>query len=121
MKIFYLLVQRIVQFYQEMFGVIICLTVLQFSGYNQELCGLKWSFDVTQLASGGNDNKLMVCNLYSQKPLMCSNSHKAAVKAITWSPHQHNLLVSGVGTADRTIQFWNASLFTQINKIDTSS
>ena len=29
-------------------------------GHRQEVCGLKWSFDDQQLASGGNDNKLML-------------------------------------------------------------
>lgn len=29
-------------------------------GHKQEVCGLKWSFDDMQLASGGNDNKLMI-------------------------------------------------------------
>lgn len=96
-------------------------TILKYVGHNQEVCGLKWSFDGTQLASGGNDNKLMVWNLHSSKPLMCNSTHSAAVKAIAWSPHQHNLLVSGGGTADRTIRFWNTSTFTQINKIDTGS
>jgi cell division cycle 20-like protein 1 (cofactor of APC complex) len=33
--------------------------------------------------------------------------HSAAVKAIAWSPHQHGLLASGGGTADRCIRFWN--------------
>ncbi len=33
------------------------------SGHKQEVCGLRWSFDETQLASGGNDNKLMVWSL----------------------------------------------------------
>jgi len=28
-------------------------------------------------------------------------SHKAAVKAIAWSPHQTNIVASGGGTADR--------------------
>ncbi|KOB74894.1 Fizzy-related protein, partial [Operophtera brumata] len=32
---------------------------------------------------------------------------RAAVKAIAWSPHQHGLLASGGGTADRCIRFWN--------------
>ena len=95
--------------------------VLKYIGHNQEVCGLKWSFDGTQLASGGNDNKLMVWNLHSTKPLMCNCSHTAAVKAIAWSPHQHNLLVSGGGTADRTIRFWNTSTFSLVNKIDTGS
>ncbi len=30
------------------------------TSHKQEICGLKWSFDEKQLASGGNDNKLMV-------------------------------------------------------------
>ena len=34
-------------------------------GHKQEICGLKWSFDGKQLASGGNDNKLMIWNLSS--------------------------------------------------------
>ena len=29
-------------------------------GHKQEVCGLKWSPDEQQLASGGNDNKLMI-------------------------------------------------------------
>jgi len=40
-------------------------------------------------------------------PQLKLNKHIAAVKAIAWSPHQHGLLASGGGTADRTIRFWN--------------
>lgn len=68
---------------------------------------MKWSFDHQQLASGGNDNKLMVWNTYSNHPVHVFSQHNAAVKALAWSPHQHGLLVSGGGTADRTIRFWN--------------
>mgnify|MGYP003895508113 FL=1 len=57
------------------------------SGHKQEVCGLKWSFDSQQLASGGNDNKLMIWNLHSNKPLVKFHEHTAAVKAIGWSPH----------------------------------
>jgi len=95
--------------------------IRKFLGHQQEVCGLKWSFDGSQLASGGNDNNLMVWNLHSNKPLMCNNDHIAAVKAIAWSPHQHNILASGGGTADRTIRFWNTNIFEQIYKIDTGS
>lgn len=35
------------------------------SGHKQEVCGLKWSFDNQQLASGGNDNKLLLWSLHS--------------------------------------------------------
>ena len=95
--------------------------IRKFYGHEQEVCGLKWSFDGSQLASGGNDNKLMIWNLHSNRPLMCNSDHIAAVKAIAWSPHQHNILASGGGTADRTIRFWNTNSFEQISKIDTGS
>lgn len=60
------------------------------------------------LASGGNDNKLLVWNAHNAwEPLHRFNGHTAAVKAIAWSPHQHGILSSGGGTADRSIRFWN--------------
>ena len=95
--------------------------IIKYIGHSQEVCGLKWSFDGSQLASGGNDNNLMIWNLHSTKPIMCNNSHLAAVKAIAWSPHQHNILASGGGTADRTIRFWNTSTFENVLKYDTGS
>jgi cell division cycle 20-like protein 1 (cofactor of APC complex) len=45
----------------------------------------------------------------------------AAVKAVAWSPHQHGLLVSGGGTADRTIKFRNTLTGTTIKTIDAGS
>ena len=95
--------------------------IVRYLGHSQEVCGLKWSFDGSKLASGGNDNNLMIWNLHSTKPIMCNNSHLAAVKAIAWSPHHHNILASGGGTADRTIRFWNTSTFENILKYDTGS
>lgn len=32
----------------------------KWEGHKQEVCGLKWSPDEYSVASGGNDNKLMV-------------------------------------------------------------
>ena len=76
--------------------------------HKQEVCGLKWSYDEQQLASGGNDNKLCVWSLHNKyEPAGKFSSHLAAVKALAWSPHQHGLLASGGGTADRCIRFWN--------------
>lgn len=90
-------------------------------GHRQEVCGLRWSFDEQQLASGGNDNKLHVWNLHSTSPVLRFNEHQAAVKAIAWSPHQHGLLASGGGTADRCIRFWNTVNNTSLSCIDTGS
>ena len=95
--------------------------VAKLLGHTQEVCGLKWSFDGSQLASGGNDNKLLIWSLHSRFPLMTCHSHQAAVKAIAWSPHQSNILVSGGGTADRTIRFWNTSAMRMEGVIDTGS
>jgi cell division cycle 20-like protein 1 (cofactor of APC complex) len=89
--------------------------------HKQEVCGIKWSFDEQQVASGGNDNKLLVWNIHSNTPVRKFLSHTAAVKAIAWSPHQHGLLASGGGTADRTIRFWNTLENNQIHLIDTDS
>lgn len=76
-------------------------------GHKQEVCGLKWNCEDGQLASGGNDNKLMIWDKMGAEPLYKFGEHNAAVKAIAWSPHQRGLLASGGGTADRTIKFWN--------------
>ncbi|KAG2838687.1 Protein FIZZY-RELATED 2 [Phytophthora cactorum] len=100
------------------------------AGHKQEVCGLKWSFDGRQLASGGNDNKLLIWNVQSMSsslqgdattPLARFNEHSAAVKAIAWSPHQHGLLASGGGTADRCIRFWNTQTLTALPFVDTGS
>lgn len=90
-------------------------------GHRSEVCGLRWSPDDRQLASGGNDNQLHIWTLQSSQPIMKFSDHNAAVKAIAWSPHQHGLLASGGGTADRCIRFWNTASGTALNSIDTGS
>ena len=86
-----------------------------------QVCGLKWSPDHQHLASGGNDNKLFVWNMTSLNPVQTYTEHLAAVKAIAWSPHQHGLLASGGGTADRYIRFWNTLTGQPLQCVDTGS
>uniref|UniRef100_A0A3P9NDJ0 Fizzy and cell division cycle 20 related 1 n=1 Tax=Poecilia reticulata TaxID=8081 RepID=A0A3P9NDJ0_POERE len=90
-------------------------------GHRQEVCGLKWSPDHQHLASGGNDNKLLVWNSSSLIPVQQYSDHLAAVKAIAWSPHQHGLLASGGGTADRCLRFWNTLTGQALQSTDTGS
>ncbi|KJZ75660.1 hypothetical protein HIM_04817 [Hirsutella minnesotensis 3608] len=90
-------------------------------GHKQEVCGLRWNCEDGQLASGGNDNKLMVWDKLSETPLWKFSDHTAAVKAISWSPHQRGLLASGGGTADRRIIFHDTVKGTVVNEIDTGS
>lgn len=95
--------------------------VARLQGHKQEVCGLKWSFDEQQLSSGGNDNRLLLWNLHSNVPSAKFCQHTAAVKAIAWSPHQHGLLASGGGTADRNIRLWNTLTQEPLQCIDTGS
>ncbi|KAK0125119.1 substrate-specific activator of APC-dependent proteolysis [Cadophora gregata f. sp. sojae] len=90
-------------------------------GHKQEVCGLRWNCEDGQLASGGNDNKLMVWDKLNETPLWKFSEHTAAVKAIAWSPHQRGLLASGGGTADRRIIFHDTLRGTVVNEIDTGS
>jgi cell division cycle 20-like protein 1 (cofactor of APC complex) len=92
------------------------------SSHRQEVCGLKWNTAENQLASGGNDNKLIVWNgTDNTEPLWRFGDHTAAVKAIAWSPHQRGILASGGGTADKKIRFWNTLTGTMLSATDTGS
>jgi cell division cycle 20-like protein 1 (cofactor of APC complex) len=105
--------------------------VSRLTAHKQEVCGLKWGYNPANLlVSGGNDNKLFVWdqrisreekNISVSVPLYSFLSHKAAVKGLTWSPHQRGLLASGGGTADQTIRFWNTITGQELSTIDTGS
>ena len=91
------------------------------SGHKQEVCGLKWNGTDGQLASGGNDNRLLIWDKTNPVPLHKFSEHTAAVKAIAWSPHQRCTLASGGGTADRRFKFWNTTTGTCTQDVDTGS
>lgn len=96
--------------------------VRSYEAHSQEVCGLSWSPDGTELASGGNDNMLCVWEgLSHDKPCHVMEQHTAAVKALAWCPWQPRLLASGGGTADRCIRFWNTATGGCLNCIDTKS
>lgn len=96
--------------------------VHQFHSHTQEICGLKWSPDKTLLASGGNDNRLILWSRnHSNQPLHEFKDHLAAVKAIAWSPHKHGLLASGGGAADRHIRFRSSLTCQTSSSFDTGS
>ncbi|KAJ2456214.1 substrate-specific activator of APC-dependent proteolysis [Coemansia sp. RSA 2336] len=116
--------------------------VSTYYGHSQEVCGLKWSPDRTQLASGGNDNMLLIWDTrftpldsrvssyhpdiapgsrVFRRPLFRLDAHVAAVKALAWSPTQRGLLASGGGTEDRCIKFWDTHAGQSISSFDTRS
>jgi len=88
----------------------------------QEVCGLKWSPNQAQLASGGNDNNLCVWTPEMlSRPLHNFTEHSAAVKALGWSFTQEGLLASGGGTVDRSLRFWNTLTGSLVHTVDTGS
>lgn len=94
--------------------------VNKFQFHNQEICGLTWSPDGTYFASGGNENKAYVFCQRMNMPLM-KMSHKAAIRAIDWSPHHRGLLATGGGTADQKLKIWNTRTNSLVNEIHTKS
>ncbi|CAD26295.1 similarity to CDC20 (WD-repeat protein) [Encephalitozoon cuniculi GB-M1] len=87
--------------------------------HRQEVCGLSISKDLRFLASGGNDNRLYIYDYRNlSHPLKQCSNHKAAVKAMSWSPLSPNLLISGGGTADKTVKLWDVNM---INSSRSSS
>ncbi|ODM89259.1 Fizzy-related protein [Orchesella cincta] len=98
-----------------------CGAVHSYSGHKQEVCGLKWSSFNSSLASGGNDNAVMLWSLHARKPIMTLKEHEAAIKGLSWSPHSRHVLASGGGTQDRCIKFWNTITGSCVASIDTNS
>lgn len=91
------------------------------TAHKQEVCGLRWNTELNQLVSGGNDNRLYVWEGLRPEPLWRFNGHRAAVKAVAWSPHQAGLLASGGGTADMRLCFWNTLTGERIGSVHTGS
>jgi len=91
--------------------------------HRQQVCGLKWSPDDQQLASGSDDCKVRIWNLqsHSNTPVLESENHKAAVKALAWSPHQAGMLATGGGVADKCIHMWNTVNDVTVKSVDTGS
>jgi cell division cycle 20, cofactor of APC complex len=86
-----------------------------------QVCGLQWNYDGKQLASGSNDNHVHIWDGPQSSVPTFSFSHTAAVKALSWCPWQSNTLVSGGGTRDRQLKFWNTSTGSCSRSIDTGN
>uniref|UniRef100_A0A915NAV6 CDC20/Fizzy WD40 domain-containing protein n=1 Tax=Meloidogyne floridensis TaxID=298350 RepID=A0A915NAV6_9BILA len=97
------------------------VTEKRLNAHRQEVCGLKWSPNKEYLASGGNDNQLLVWSLRRNEPIQTYTEHNAAVKALAWSPHHPSVLVSGGGTADRSLRFWNTMTGQAMQCVETGS
>ena len=95
--------------------------ILKYNGHNKEICGMKWSLDDKRLASGGDDNKLIIWDIRKEEFEKKLTSHTSAIKALDWSTHKFGYLLSGGGTQDMSLKLWNINTMTLIDSIDTSS
>lgn len=95
-------------------------SVKQYHGPSQEVCGIKWSPTGNYFACGSNDNTMMVFSPKTNLPII-KKRHKAAVKALAWSPNHNGLLATGGGTADCRIRLWNIHKQRLENEIDSGS
>lgn len=91
------------------------------AGHSGQICGLQWSYDGRQLASGSNDNHVNIWDGPQASVPLFTFSHLAAVKAVSWCPWQANTLATGGGSRDRSLKFWNTSTGVLSRSCETNS
>lgn len=82
----------------------------KWSCHEQEVCSLRFSgHNSHTLASGGNDNRVVLYDLRQIQPLQNTVCHKAAVKALDFSRTSQRVLFSGGGSGDNTLCRWDSA------------
>lgn len=82
-----------------------------YSFHTQEVCGIAVNKDKRFVCTGGNDNKVIVLDFRKDETYYKKlEAHKAAVKALSWSPIYSTKFISGGGTADKTLKQWDINL-----------
>ncbi|KAF3932602.1 hypothetical protein ABW20_dc0109436 [Dactylellina cionopaga] len=105
--------------------------------HTQQICGIAWSTDATQVATGGNDNQCILFDVETPKDEESDSrdadepnreliirhkwSHSAAVKAIAFCPWQKSLIATGGGSNDRGIHFYHTFTGSSIATINVSA
>ena len=59
------------------------------------------------MASGSNDNNVVIWDVRKHQFVKKYKEHKGAVKAISWCPWKSGVIASAGGAGDRTIRLWN--------------
>ncbi|KAF3290828.1 hypothetical protein TWF970_000090 [Orbilia oligospora] len=105
--------------------------------HTQQICGIAWSTDASQVATGGNDNQCILFDVETPKDEDSDSrdadepnreliirhkwSHQAAVKAIAFCPWQKSLIATGGGSNDRGIHFYHTFTGSSIATINVSA
>jgi WD40 repeat protein len=95
-----------------------------FSGHSEEICGIKMHRHLPLFATCANDTAVKIWDMRSigsEAPSLAYTEHTAAVRAIAWSPTADHILITGGGTADKTIKMWDSSTGATLKSVDTGS
>lgn len=71
------------------------------------------------MASGSNQDKAEVCDLRHTNRTLATVKHEAAVMGLDWLDNEH--LLSGGGTADKTIRLWCVHTNREVCNVNTGS
>ena len=76
------------------------------NAHEDSICCVRWSVEGKLLASGGNDNAVHIWETEKSVPKLSIRQHRAAVKAIAFSPWKRELLATGIDVIQLTISFY---------------
>jgi len=72
------------------------------------------------LAIGANNNSVTLLDLRKAKDVVVY-AHEAAVKALAWAPWDSSKLITGAGTADRSIRLFDVQRNVLLDRVETGS
>ena len=85
-----------------------CRIVAAHSG--EPICAVQFSADGSLLASGGNDNQVLIWSTAMLREPVAVVHHTAAVRALSWCPTLQGILATGGGSTDCSIRISNTHL-----------
>ena len=92
------------------------------TAHYEELCNIKFSLDSSIFATCSNDCSVKIWDQRNlEKPTCVFEEHEAAVKALSWSPLNKNIIATGGGTSDKTIKIWDITKGETQHSVQTGS
>ena len=94
----------------------------RFKFHLQEICGCAINpLNRNIIATGGNDNLLVITDIRLDRPVLNLTAHKAAIRGLAWDTRRANFLYTGGGSNDRKLKMWNINSKTLERSVYTGS